>query len=50
MQIPFNIDAVRERVIEDMDAVSLDFYNDWLNGCLYFPNWYWYLRTTNDEH
>ena len=49
-QIPFNIDAVRERVIEDMDAVGLDFYNDWLNGCLYFPNWYWYLRTTNDEH
>ena len=44
-QIPYNIDAVREKVLEDMDAVGLDFYNDWLNGCLYFPSWYWYISS-----
>ena len=49
-QIPFNIDAAREKILEDMDAIGLDFYNDWLNGCLYFPNWYWYLKTTQDEY
>lgn len=48
-QIPFNIDAAREKILEDMDAIGLDFYNDWLNGCLYFPNWYWYLKTTQNK-
>ena len=42
-QIDFNMDAACERAIEDSDGLGLDFYNDWLNGCLYFPNWYWYL-------
>ena len=42
-QINFNIDAAVEKSIEDGDGLGLDFYNDWLNGCLYFPNWYWYL-------
>lgn len=26
---------------ERYDVISLDFYNDWLNGVLYFPLWYW---------
>ena len=25
----------------DNNAVNLDFYNDWLNGALYMPLWYW---------
>ncbi len=44
-QVAYNIDAVVEKTLEDMDAIGLDFYNDWLNGCLYFPNWFWYLST-----
>ena len=49
-QIPYNIDAVREKIMEEMDAVGLDFYNDWLNGCLYFPSWYWYLSSRNSQN
>lgn len=30
-----------ERMLADeYEIVSLDFYNDWLNGALYFPLWY----------
>ena len=42
--VPFNVDAVREEILEDMDGLGLDFYNDWLNGCLYFPSWFWHIR------
>ena len=42
--IPFNIDNIREKVLDDMDGIGLDFYNDWLNGCLYFPSWFWHIR------
>ena len=42
--IPFNIDSILESIIDETDAVSLDFYNDWLNGCLYFPAWHWRSR------
>ena len=42
--IPFNLDSVREEIVEEMDAIGLDFYNDWLNGCLYFPSWFWHIR------
>jgi len=42
--ILYNVDNVRERIIEDLDAIGLDFYNDWLNGCLYFPSWFWHIR------
>ena len=42
--IPFNIDNVREQVLDSMDGIGLDFYNDWLNGCLYFPSWFWHVR------
>ena len=42
--IPFNLDAIAESIIDETDAVGLDFYNDWLNGCLYFPAWHWRSR------
>lgn len=41
--IPYNIDNIREQILEDLDGIGLDFYNDWLNGCLYFPNWFWHI-------
>lgn len=40
-QIPYDIQTVREAIIDELDALGLDFYNDWLNGCLYFPKWFW---------
>lgn len=39
-----NLDSVIESVIEENDGVSLDFYNDWVNGVLYFPLWFWRVR------
>lgn len=47
-QMHFTVDATREKAMEEMDAIGLDFYNDWINGCLYFPNWYWYLKEKNE--
>ena len=42
-QYDYSIDAAREKILEENDAIGLDFYNDWINGCLYFPNWYWHV-------
>ena len=44
----FSTDEVLEKVIEENDGLSLDFYNDWLNGCLYFPAWFWHIRKKKD--
>lgn len=33
-----------ESAIEENDGISLDFYNDWVNGVLYFPLWFWRVR------
>jgi hypothetical protein len=35
-----NTDTIIERIMDNIDSLGLDFYNDWLNGCLYFPSWY----------
>lgn len=35
---------VAERLAEDFNIVKLDFYQDWVNGCLYMPLWYWRKR------
>ena len=45
----YRYDSIREAIVADMDAIGLDFYNDWLNGCLYFPNWYWYTNNTYSD-
>lgn len=34
-------DLVEELLAQEYHVVHLDFYNDWLNGVLYFPLWYW---------
>lgn len=35
------IDTVEQVLSQEYDIVNLDFYNDWLNGTLYMPLWYW---------
>lgn len=42
--VKYSLDDVRESILEDLDSIGLDFYNDWLNGCLYFPLWFWHIR------
>lgn len=39
-----NLDSAIESVIDENDGISLDFYNDWVNGVLYFPLWFWRVR------
>lgn len=38
------MDSAIESVIDENDGISLDFYNDWVNGVLYFPLWFWRVR------
>ena len=42
--IKYSTDEALEKIVENSDGLSLDFYNDWLNGCLYFPAWFWHIR------
>lgn len=35
------IDKMEQTLGENYEIANLDFYNDWLNGCLYFPLWFW---------
>ena len=35
------IDNIQQQLALANDMANFDFYNDWLNGCLYFPLWYW---------
>ena len=35
------INLVQQKLAEDYKIVKLDFYQDWLNGSLYMPLWYW---------
>lgn len=35
------MDLVQQKLAEDYKIVKLDFYQDWLNGSLYMPLWYW---------
>lgn len=42
-----NKNPVIESVIDENDGISLDFYNDWVNGALYFPLWFWRMRKKN---
>ena len=34
-------DKVQQSLAQEYDTVNLDFYNDWVNGCLYMPLWFW---------
>lgn len=35
------IDKMEQTLGEEYEIANLDFYNDWLNGSLYFPLWFW---------
>lgn len=35
------LDSVQQRLAEEYELANLDFYNDWLNGSLYMPLWFW---------
>ena len=35
------LDTVQQLLAQEYDTVNLDFYNDWVNGCLYLPLWFW---------
>ena len=37
-------DRVQRNLANDFKIVKLDFYQDWLNGALYMPLWYWRKR------
>lgn len=38
------MDDVQRNLALDFKIIKLDFYQDWLNGCLYMPLWYWRKR------
>ena len=33
-------DIIQSNLAKEYDVVNLDFYNDWVNGVLYFPLWF----------
>ena len=35
------MNTVQQSLAQEYDTVNLDFYNDWVNGCLYLPLWFW---------
>lgn len=35
------VNTVQQSLSQEYDTVNLDFYNDWVNGCLYLPIWFW---------
>lgn len=37
-------DVIQQTLALEYDVVNLDFYNDWINGTLYMPLWFWKKR------
>ncbi len=35
------IDIIQQTLALEYEIVNLDFYNDWINGALYMPLWFW---------
>ena len=38
------VDRIQRNLALEFKIVKLDFYQDWINGCLYMPLWYWRKR------
>ena len=38
------LDKMQRKLAKEFEIIKLDFYNDWLNGSLYMPLWYWRKR------
>lgn len=34
-------DRLEQALAQEYDVVNLDFYNDWVNGTVYMPLWFW---------
>lgn len=37
-------DKIQQNLAQEYNIVKLDLYQDWVNGCLYMPLWYWRKR------
>ena len=37
-------DKMQQKLAMEYNIVRLDFFQDWMNGCLYMPQWYWRKR------
>ena len=35
------MDVIQQNLSQEYDVVRLDLYQDWINGCLYMPLWFW---------
>ena len=35
------LDRIQQTLALEYEVVNLDFYNDWINGALYMPLWFW---------
>jgi hypothetical protein len=40
----FFVKCVELQFAMEYEVIQFDFYNDWLNGCLYFPRWFAELK------
>lgn len=38
------LDKIQRNLAQEFKIVKLDLYQDWVNGCLYMPLWYWRKR------
>ncbi len=38
------MDNIQRKLALDFKIIKLDLYQDWINGCLYMPLWYWRKR------
>ena len=41
---PKLLDLMQQKLAQDFEIVRLDLHQDWINGCLYMPLWYWRKR------
>ena len=41
---PELIDKMQQKLAEEFEVIRLDLHQDWINGCLYMPLWYWRKR------
>lgn len=37
-------DKIQQNLAQEYKIIKLDLYQDWINGCLYMPLWYWRKR------
>ena len=45
----FFIKCVELQFAMEYEVIQFDFYNDWINGCLYFPRWFAELKKRRKE-